>query len=198
MKVHRLAEPSRPLIAETRAAVEHVERGVERALRIVLVGDRRAEHRHDGIAHELLHEAVVARDRLGEGLEQRVLERAHLLGVEPLGQRGETGDIGEEHGHLPPVGVARDGIRRRDGREGEGRSSGTDSRGRSRGGCAPGRAASWTEGEISLARKPHAVQAESAAGARTAGRRRSPVIARNRSRCTPSRWIIRPCRTALP
>ena len=69
------------------------------------MGDRRAEHRHHGIADELFHEAVVAGDRLGERLEQRVLERAHLLGVEPLGERGEARNIGEEHGHLPAVGL---------------------------------------------------------------------------------------------
>ena len=123
VKRHRLAEPCRPLIAEPRAAAEHVERGVERPLRIVLMGDRCAEHRHHGIAHELFDEAVVARDRLGERLEQRILERAHLLGVEPLGQRGETRDVGEQHGHLPPVRVALDGIGRCGAVRGRGEAS---------------------------------------------------------------------------
>ena len=86
---HRLAEPRRPFVAQRCAAGQHVERGVERPLRIVLVSDRRAEDGEDGIAHELLDEAVVAGDRLGERLEQRVLERAHLLGIEALGERGE-------------------------------------------------------------------------------------------------------------
>ena len=93
------------------AAVQHVERRVEGALGIVLMGDRRAEHGQHGIADELFHEAVVARDRLGERLEQRVLERAHLLGIEPLGERGEARDVGEEHGHLPPVRFPVEGVR---------------------------------------------------------------------------------------
>ena len=70
------------------------------------MGDRRAEHGHHRVADELLDEAVVARDGLAEHLEQRILECAHLLGVEPLGQRGESGQVGKEHGDLPPVRVA--------------------------------------------------------------------------------------------
>jgi hypothetical protein len=112
VEADRLAEPRRPLMAQPRAAFAHVERGLESALRIVLVRDRCPEHRHHGIAHELLHEAVVARHRLGERLEQRVLKRAHLFGVEPLGQRSETRDVGEQNGHLPPVRLAA-GIRPR-------------------------------------------------------------------------------------
>jgi hypothetical protein len=38
----------------------------------------------------------LARDRLGERLEQSVLERAHLFGIEPFGERGEPREIGEE------------------------------------------------------------------------------------------------------
>ena len=156
MQGHRLAEPRRPLVAERRAAVEHVQRGVERPLRIVLVGDRRAEDRQDGIAHELLHEAVVARDRLGERLEQRILERAHLLGIEPLGQRGEAGDVGEEDGHLPAVHLRVAGIRP------------SPRPGRRR---TPRRTAPGTEREISLARESRTQGRAPAAAARTAGRR---------------------------
>ena len=68
--------------------------------------DRRAEDRHHRVADEFLDEAVVALDRLRQRLEQRVLERADLFGVEPLRQRREPGKVGEEDGHLPPVGFA--------------------------------------------------------------------------------------------
>ena len=105
MKGHWLTQPSRPLMAQGRAALEHVQRGLERALRVVLVGDRRAEDRHHRVAHELLHEAVIARDRLGQHLEQRVLERPYLFRIEPLGERGEARQIGEEDRDLTAVGL---------------------------------------------------------------------------------------------
>src|SRR5262249_58257844 len=57
--------------------------------------------------HEFLDEAVVALDRPGQRLEQRVLERPDLLRIEPLCQRREAGEISEEDGDLPPVGFAR-------------------------------------------------------------------------------------------
>ena len=124
---HRLAEPPLPLPAERRGALQHVQRRPHRPLRVVLVGHRRAEHRHDRVAHELLHEAVIARDRLGQRVEERGLEGAHHLGVEPLGQRGEAGQIGEEDGDLAAVGLAGWG---RWGRVAGGRGDG----GRGRGG----------------------------------------------------------------
>src|SRR4030095_7911624 len=52
------------------------------AQRTMPVGHRRAEYGHDRVAHELLHEAVIARDRLGQRVEARRLEGAHHLGVE--------------------------------------------------------------------------------------------------------------------
>jgi hypothetical protein len=128
MQGHGLAEPPLPLPAERRGAREHVQRRAHRPLRIVLVSHRRAEHRHDGVAHELLDEAVIARDRLGQRVEERRLEGAHYLGVEPLGERGEAGQVGEEDRDLAAVGFAgwgcrgRGGGRRgRDGRRGHGR-----------------------------------------------------------------------------
>ena len=102
-----LAEAHRPLAAQRGDTLEHLERSFARPRRIVLVSDGRAEDREHGVADEFLHEAVIARDRLGERLEQDVLERAHPLGIEPLGERGEPGEIGEEHRHLAPIGLGR-------------------------------------------------------------------------------------------
>ena len=102
-----LAESRRPLAAQRGDTLEHLERGFACPRRIVLVSDGRAEDREHGVADEFLHEAVIARDRLGERLEQDVLERAHPLGIEPLGERGEPGEIGEEHRHLAPIGLGR-------------------------------------------------------------------------------------------
>src|SRR5262249_26601443 len=52
-------------------------------------------------------EAVVALDRPRQCLEERVLERPDLLRIEPLRQRREAGEVGEEDGDLPPVSFAR-------------------------------------------------------------------------------------------
>ena len=143
MEHHALAESRRPSLAELRAALEHLQRRVQRALRVVFVRDRRAEDRHDGIAHEFLDEAVVALDRLRQRLEQRVLEGANLLGIEPLGQRRESGKVGEEDGHPAAVGFT--AVRLNDRRR-RGRLVRAD------GGRAPSRAAAGTEGEVGLAR----------------------------------------------
>ena len=102
----RAADPNGPAPADLVAAVEHVERGFQGARGVVLVRDRCAEHRHHGVADELLDEAVEARDRLSEALEQRVLERAHVLGVEPFGDRRKAREIGEHDRHLATIGLA--------------------------------------------------------------------------------------------
>ena len=67
---------------------------------MVLVGDRRAEERHEAIAEELIDGALVAVD-LGEAQgEEPVQEGVHRLRAQTLGQRRGVGDVAEEHGHL--------------------------------------------------------------------------------------------------
>jgi hypothetical protein len=62
-----------------------------------------AEHRHHGVADELLDRAAV----LSHGLSRdRVVARqqpAHLLGVELLAERGRARQVGEQHGHDAPL-----------------------------------------------------------------------------------------------
>ena len=68
------------------------------ALGVVLVRQRGAEERHDGVADELLHGAAVA---LELGLHAGVVRREHsadVLGVELLGAAGEPDQVGEQHG----------------------------------------------------------------------------------------------------
>jgi hypothetical protein len=75
-------------------------RGEDRALRVVLVGDRRAEERHEAIAEELIDGALVAVD-LGEAEgEEPVQEVVHGLGAQAFGQGRGVGDVAEEHGDL--------------------------------------------------------------------------------------------------
>jgi hypothetical protein len=95
VKLKGLAEAPCPLFAQQRTASQHVKRRGEGAIGIILMRNRCAEYCQHGIAHELLHEAVVTGDRLGQGLEQRILKSTHLLRIEPFGERGVAGDVGE-------------------------------------------------------------------------------------------------------
>ena len=59
----------------------HVEGRVARAHRVILVGQGRAEERHDPVAHHLVDRALIAMDRLHHPFEHWVEELARLLGV---------------------------------------------------------------------------------------------------------------------
>ena len=164
MKLHWLPEPCRPLLAELGAAGNHIERGVERTLRVVLMSHGCTKYGKHGIADEFFDKAVLARDRPGEGVEQRILERAHVLGVEPLGKSGVARDVGEEHGDLATVSFAMKGscgpssflcrAASDEGRSDSCRSS-RDCRGVSARGCLCWRAATGAKGEVWFARRRH-------------------------------------------
>ena len=64
----------------------HTDRAAQRALRIVLVRDRRPEDDEDRVADELLDGAVVPQRFLGEVLENAGDEHLELLRVEILGE----------------------------------------------------------------------------------------------------------------
>ena len=97
--------------AETRRASDHFECGTQRAFRIVLMRDRRAEQSQQRIADELVDETAEALHGRGQLLEKLVLQCLHDLGVEPLAERGEPAEIGEQYRHSPAVRVC--GSRRR-------------------------------------------------------------------------------------
>jgi hypothetical protein len=67
---------------------------------VVLVGDRRAEERHDAVPHHLIDRALVAVDRLHHPLEDRVQELPGLLGVAVRQQLHRALEIGEDDRHL--------------------------------------------------------------------------------------------------
>ena len=67
---------------------------------MILVGERRAEQRHDAVAHHLVDGALVAVDRLHHALEHRVEERARLLGVAVGEQLHRALEVGEQHRDL--------------------------------------------------------------------------------------------------
>ena len=72
-------------------------------LGIVVADARRAEDGHRGVADELLQLAAVTRNRLPHRLEVRVLHERDVLGVEPLRQRREPDEVGEENRDDPPL-----------------------------------------------------------------------------------------------
>ena len=80
--------------------------GAERAFRIVLMRDRRAEQGEQRIADELVDEAAKALHGRGQFLEQFVLQRLHDLRVEPLAERGEAAQVGEQDRYRPAIGIA--------------------------------------------------------------------------------------------
>ena len=80
---------------------------------MVLVGQRRAEQRHDPVAHHLVHGALVAVDGLHHALEDRVEELARLLGIAVGQQLHRALEVGEEHGDLLALAFQR-GLRGQD------------------------------------------------------------------------------------
>ena len=74
----------------------HAEAGAHRALLVVLVGDRRAEDRHDVVADVLVHGAAIARDLLAETHQHAVDQRLDGLRVHALRDRRVAGQVGEQ------------------------------------------------------------------------------------------------------
>ena len=76
----------------------HLQRGSQGPFGVVLVGLRRAEKRHDLVAHELVNSAAIALDAGDQAVEAGGDQVAKGFGVELLGEGCEAGDIGEEDG----------------------------------------------------------------------------------------------------
>ncbi len=74
----------------------HPHGGVERALRMVLVGERRAEQRENSVAGGLHDIAVIPMDRIHHQLERRIHNRARLLGVKVFHQLHRALDVREQ------------------------------------------------------------------------------------------------------
>ncbi len=86
-----------------------VQRGAAGAYRVVLEGHRRAEHRHDPVAGELVHRAAVALDDHRRAAEQLAHDLAQPF--RPDGRRDihRVHHVGEEHGDLLVLGMNVDG-----------------------------------------------------------------------------------------
>jgi hypothetical protein len=67
---------------------------------VVLVRERRAEQRHDPVAHDLVHRPLVPVDRLHHPFEHRVEKLTGFLGI-PVGEQLHRPlHVGEEHRDL--------------------------------------------------------------------------------------------------
>ncbi len=81
-------------------ALLHPERRVAGPHGVVLVGQRRAEERHDPVAHHLVHRALVAVDGLHHPFEHRIEDLTRLLGVTVGEQLHRALEVREEDRHL--------------------------------------------------------------------------------------------------
>jgi len=78
----------------------HPKRRIASPHRMIFVGDRCAEQRHDPVAHDLVHRALIVMDGLHHPLKDRVENRPRLLGIAVCEQLHRPSQIGEEHGHV--------------------------------------------------------------------------------------------------
>ena len=108
----RVAEAMVPALAERDSGRMHVECRVHGALRVVFMRHRCTENRHHRVTDEFLDERVVALDHPAQSAKQVRLQCAHVLGIQPLGDRGEAGQVREKHAGRPAIRVRHDGWRR--------------------------------------------------------------------------------------
>ena len=78
----------------------HPQRRVARSHGVVLMRQRRAEERHDPVAHHLVHGALVAVHGLHHPFEHGIEQLAGLLRVAIGEQLHRALQVGEEDGHL--------------------------------------------------------------------------------------------------
>ena len=94
--------------------VQDVEPGARRSFGVVLVRSGPAEVGQDAVAHQFCNVAIEARDSVHSRVQVDAQNLAHLLGVEPGGQRGRADQVDEHDRELPAFGLRpRRGGRRR-------------------------------------------------------------------------------------
>ena len=91
------------LVCISRDGLLHSERRITRAHGMILVGDGRAKEGHNPIAHNPVHGALIAVDRLNHALEHRVEELLRVLRVAVSKQLHRALNIREQHGDLLPL-----------------------------------------------------------------------------------------------
>jgi hypothetical protein len=87
------------LLAEAPKFVARRDCRVQRTLRMVLMGHRRAEQSEDPVAGRLDDIAAIAMDHLDHQLQRRIDNRAGLFRIEIAHQRGRTLNVGKQRRH---------------------------------------------------------------------------------------------------
>jgi hypothetical protein len=77
--------------------------GARGPLRVVAVRHRRAEHRHDAVAHMLVDRAAKALDDAVDPGEETLEQAVHFLGVHLSAEPGVADEVGEQDRHLPTL-----------------------------------------------------------------------------------------------
>src|SRR5215468_5256272 len=78
----------------------HPQGGVTSTDRVILMGERGAEQRHDPVTHHLIHRPLIVVNRLHHALEHRIEKLAGLLGIAIGEELHRPSEVGEKHGDL--------------------------------------------------------------------------------------------------
>lgn len=97
---HRQLEPAlaSDVVGERAELAGQIEGGRTGALRVVLVGDRGAEERHDAIAGVLIDGALVSVNAVRQDPEQAIEQAMPFFGIEAFRQLHRAHDVGEQDG----------------------------------------------------------------------------------------------------
>ena len=76
-----------------------IERRAAGFERVPFACDRRAEHRHDAVAHETADGAAIRLDCTAHDLRRAIQAIVGILGIELFGLRGRSDGVGEQHRH---------------------------------------------------------------------------------------------------
>ena len=92
--------PAADLLCIAANGLLHGQGGIAGPHRMVFMRDRRAEQRHDAIAHDLIHGPLVAVHGCHHAFQDRVEELPRFLGVAVGQQLHRAFEVGKEHRHL--------------------------------------------------------------------------------------------------
>src|SRR5204863_8755685 len=99
-EIERCAALLLPLAVQLSQLLKHFERSLRGEQRVGAIRREGAPMRHDAVADELIHDAVVLENDIGHRLQILVELLEQIDGIGALRQRGETADVGEEDGEL--------------------------------------------------------------------------------------------------
>src|SRR5207249_758627 len=105
-----LAAPDDLVPGDAVSLAADAERGAHRALRRILVRQRRTEERHQPVAREVGDDTLELVDLATYDLEVAVEQLRVVLGIEARGDRRGSDEVAEEHRHL--LTLTRDGTPR--------------------------------------------------------------------------------------